>query len=334
VRLIIVEGDSKKEKKEFSNLLMERRVLDNLSNPQFQPKQLSELIRNPSNRTLVTPAVVDKVVDLMHEGDRYIRNFSANALVEIMKKTPELATEERKSSFFELVHDRDPTLRETFLKNLRKDVDAFKKLSSELRVEILERLCEPDPYVEVRKEARETVRHIFGISPEVSKPLSDEMLKFNQIQRREGFRLLENFSEELGKTKLDANAAFDEIRKLTKETGQHEFADFKMMVHIGKNLLSGTGDAEGYVDCLDAAYGLYREINKRIEETKSEMRKGDTAWNMLMEKLFKTWVPELAESVGYAHLAMGLRDATEKAKVENPDEFSIFEILKKGKTVA
>jgi hypothetical protein len=291
---------------------IERYALDCLENRDMQVKQLFELLRRSGDRILITPKIVERVGEMMGERDAYISNLAMKVYTELMKKNPELATKER-----------------------------IDKLDSQIKINIFERLCCPEntpDFIKVKEEAEkasEFIRYVFGISPEVSKALGDELEKFHPTkQRREASRLLENFAEELKGTKLNSNAVFDELRKLTKETGQHEFADFKMMVHIGKNLLSGTGDAEGYVDCLDAAYGLYREINKRIEETKSEMRKGDTAWNMLMEKLFKTWVPELAESVGYAHLAMGLRDATEKAKVENPDEFSIFEILKKGKTVA
>jgi hypothetical protein len=309
---------------------IERYALDCLSNPETQVKQLFELLRKSGDKILVTSQVVDRVGEMMQEKDAYVRTLAMNVYVELLKRNPELATNKRVDRFLELADDTNPKVSEMFLKKLRTPIEGFKNLDTQIKIKVFERLCDPDFGVE--KEARETLKYIFGISPEVSKALADELRRFHPTaQRREAFRLLEDLGEELGRSRLDANAVFDEVRKLTKQTGQHEFADFKMMVRIAGNLLSGNGNVGSYNDCLEASFGLYREINKRIDETKSEMRKGDAAWNRLMEKLFKTWVPELAETMGYDHLTMGLRDVTEKAKTEHPDEFSIFEILKRGK---
>lgn len=323
MRVVIEE----KDRNEFSKLLMERKVLDCLANPQFQAKQLSELIRNPTNRSLVTPAVVDRVGEIMHGGyysDTFKRNFATNTYIEILKKNPELATKERVDSFLELINDRDPAVRANVLKNIRAPIPQFKNLSSEVRVDILSKLHDPIPAV--REVAGGAVEHIFGISPEISRALSDEMLKFNFPQRRQAFRLLENFSSELEGSKLDKNAVYGEITKLARGIDQHEFADFKFMVHMARNLLVGKGDVEGFNRCLELSCEIYKEMNKKME-------KGSEEWGRMLEKLFVTWIPELAEQMGYSHLAAGLEKVVEEVKKQEPAVFtrSVFEILKEGR---
>lgn len=322
----VIEGTG--EEKKFSELLIERRVLDSLSNPQFQVKQLVELIRNPTNKTLATPAVVDRVGEMMHGGyqsDVYVRKFAAKTYVELLKKNQELATSERIESFFELINDSIPEVKASFLQNIRAPLPQFKNLPTEMRVEILLKLHDPD--LEVRREARKTVQHFFGISPEVSRALSEEMLKFNFPQRRQAFRLLENFIGELEKTDMNRDAVFAEITKLTKGIEIHEFEDFKFMVHMARNLLVGKGDIDGFNQCLELSCEAYREMNKKME-------KGSEKWGRMLEKLFVTWIPELAEQMGYSHLALGLEKVVEEIKKEEPAVFtrSVFEILKYGKS--
>jgi len=290
---------------------IERYALDCLENRDTQVKQLFELLRRSGDKILVTPKIVDKVGEMMGERDEYISNLAMKVYTELMKKNPELATKER-----------------------------IDKLDSQIKINIFERLCCPEntpDFIKVKEEAEkasEFIRYVFGISPEVSKAFGDELEKFHPTkQRREASRLLENFAEELKETKLDSNAVFDEVRKLTKQTGQHEFADFKMMVRIAENLLPGRGNSEEYNECLEASFGLYRGINNRIEEARSGVKKGDREWVTIVDKVFKDWVPELARTMGYAHLTRGLEVAVEEVKKEEPEHIrrTILEILEKGK---
>ncbi|MEM3556149.1 MAG: hypothetical protein QXF56_05505 [Candidatus Micrarchaeia archaeon] len=321
-----IEGEE--DNRKFYELFVERRVLERLSNPQFQVKQLAELIRNPTSRILITPAVVDRVGEMMHgeyQSDTYVRKFATNTYIEILKKNPELATKERMNNFFELINDGNPEVRANFFKNLRAPLPQFKTLSTDMRVEILSKLH--DPHLEVRVEARKAIEKLFGISPEVSRALSDEMLKFNFPQRRQAFRLLENLLEELEKTKMDRNAVFEEIRKITKGVEIHEFEDFKFAAHMARNLLVGNGDIESFNRCLELSCEAYKEMNKK-------MKKGSEEWGRMLEKLFVTWIPELSEQMGYSHLALGLEKVVDEIKKEEPDVFtrSVFEILKYGKS--
>ncbi|NYZ78551.1 hypothetical protein H0N99_00210 [Candidatus Micrarchaeota archaeon] len=268
-------------------------------------KQLYELLRRPNDNNLVVPQVVDKVGGMITDTDVYIRNLATKVYVELLKRNPEFSTKER-----------------------------MDRLDSQVKIDMFERLCDPD--LKKREEAREFVKYVFGVSTEVSKALGGEegLLKFHPTkQRREAFRLLESFAEEVKGTKLDANAVFDEVRKLSKETGQHEFIDFKMMVRIAKNLLPGEGNVEEYNECLEASFKLYRGINNRIEEARSGVKKGDHEWVTIVDKVFKDWVPELARTMGYAHLTKGLEVAVEEVKKEEPEHIrrTILEILEKGK---
>jgi len=344
VKIVIVEGESEKDKKKFSSLLMERKVLDFLSRDDFevtskpgskpgsfQAKQLGELIRNPGDRNLVTPDVLDKVIELMEDSKSgFIRNFSAETCAEIFKKNPDLATSERTDAFLALADDMDPKMRQIFLKSARADVRAFKNLEPEMKVKIFSMLC--DGQLEVREEARGTVRHFFGISPEVSKSLTDDMhiLKFNGPQRDEAFKLFEVFSEGLEKRNLDPSAVFGKIAKLTKETEKHEFKDFKVMMHIAKNLLSGTGSAEEYNECLELSYKLYLGVNSRMNNTRTSVKVGGAEWGEILGKVFIDFIPELAENKGYAYTSMKLMETIEKIKDEEPEHLkrTILETLR------
>jgi hypothetical protein len=260
---------------------MERYALDCLENREV--KQLYELLRRPNDKNLVVPQVVDKVGGMMTDTDVYIRNLATKVYVELLKKNPEFSTKGR-----------------------------IDKLDSQVKIDMFERLCDPD--IKKREEAQEFVRYIFGISTDVSKALGGEegLLKFHPTkQRREASRLLESFAEEVKGTKLDANAVFDEVRKLSKETGQHEFAEFKMMVRIAENLLSEKGSSKEYNECLEESFKLYKEINSRMTGADRER---------MLHKMFVDWIPDMVKEMGYGHVSVGLEELVEKVR-KDPEIF-------------
>jgi hypothetical protein len=244
-------------------------------------KQLFELLRRPNDKNLVVPQVVDKVGGMMTDSDVFVRNLATKAYIELLKKNPEFSTSERRD-----------------------------KLDSQVKIDMFGRLCDPD--LKKREEAREFVKYVFGVSTEVSKALGDELLKFHPTaQRREAFRLLEDLGEELGRSKLDSNAVFDEVKKLTKQTGQHEFTDFKMMLRIAENLIPGKGDSKDYNECLEESFKLYKEINSRMTGAYRER---------MMYNMFVDWIPDMVKEMGYGHVAMGLEELVEKIR-KDPEMF-------------
>jgi len=271
---------------------IERYALDCLENREV--KQLYELFRRPNDKNLVVPRVVDKVGGMMTDTDLYIRDLATKVYVELLKKNPEFSTKER-----------------------------IDKLDPQVKIEMFERLC--DPNIKRREEAREFVKYVFGVSTEVSKALSGEegMLKFHPTkQRREAFRLLESLAEGVKGTKLNANEVFDEVRKLSKETGQQEFADFKMMVRIAENLLSGNGSSKEYNECLEEGFKLYREINSRMTGADRERT---------LHKMFVDWMPDMVKEMGYGHVAMGLEELAGKIR-KDPEIFKseLVDFLRHG----
>jgi hypothetical protein len=258
-------------------------------------KQLYELLRRSDDKNLVVPKVVDKVGEMMTDTDAYIRKLAGKVYTELMKKNPEFSTKDR-----------------------------IGKLDSQVKISIFEQLC--DPNLETRKEAREFIKYVFGISTEVSKELGDEegMLKFHPTkQRREAFRLLENLAEELKGTRLDSNAVFDEVRTLTKQTGQHEFADFKMMLRIAENLIPGKGNSKEYNECLEESFKLYKEIKSRMTGEDRER---------MLHKMFTDWIPDMVKEMGYGHVAMGLEELAGKIR-KDPEIFKneVVDFLRHGR---
>jgi len=310
---------------------IEAYALDCLTNPQTDVKQLYELLRRSGDKILATPRVIDRVGELMYDRDTYVRKLAIKVYVEMLKQNPELASRERIDRFLELINDTHPQVREVFLEKIGTPIRGLEEIRPDVRLRMFEMLCDPDE--KLRQAARKAVGVKFDISPEVSRGIADEVVKFSVMaQRRDAIRLIESLDEGLSRRGLDKNAVFEEVRKLMHETKQHEFADLKFALHVAKNLLVGTGDVEGYNECLRQSHQLYREINKRLEEG-GAIKIGSSEWGSIVEKIFRDFVPELAEQIGYEHLALGLKDAAEHVKGEEPERIrsSVMSILIYGK---
>ncbi|QLJ53411.1 MAG: hypothetical protein Sv326_1236 [Candidatus Fermentimicrarchaeum limneticum] len=311
---------------------IEAYALDCLNNPEIDVKQLYELLRRAGDKILATPKIIDRVGELMHDRDTYVRKLAVKVYVEMLKQNPELSSEERIGRFLELINDSNPQVKEIFLEKIGTPIKGLEEIRPDVRLRMFEMLCDPDE--RLRQAARKAVGVKFGISPEVSRGIADEVVKFSVMaQKRDAIRLIESLDEGLSRRGLDKNVVFEGVRKLLKETDQHEFADLKFTLHIAKNLLVGTGDAESYNECLRQSYQLYKEIKSRLKESGSTIEVGSSRWGSIVEKIFKDSIPELAEQMGYEHLALGLKDATEHVKKEEPERIgrSVMSILIYGK---
>ena len=310
---------------------VEAYALDCLKNPEMDVKQLYELLRRSGDKILVTPKIIDRVGELMYDRDTYVRKLAVKVYVEMLKQNPGLASEERIGRFLELINDSNPQVKEIFLEKIGAPIEGLEEIRPDVRLRMFEMLCDPDE--RLRQAARRAVGIRFGISPEASRGIADEVVKFSVMaQRRDAIRLIESLDEGLSRRGLDKNVVFEGVRKLMKETDPHEFADLKLALYIAKNLLVGTGDAESYNECLRQSYQLYKEIKSRLKESGSTIEVGSSGWGSIVEKIFKDSIPELAEQMGYSHLAMGLKEAIEKIKDEEPEHVkrTILEVLRYG----